>query len=98
MRAPRPRSPPRARTRAVIHFGRSRWSSGTLGSADTSANDSRDGRVGLESCVRAASGIQNLDHRTRCVIAGEAEEDVLETFLAGGGVRTKLAHGSACAN
>src|SRR5688572_1900471 len=97
IRAPRPRSPPRARTRAVSHLGRRRWRSGTFGSGATSASVSRDeGRSASASAARAASGIQDLDHRPRRVVTRQSQEDLLETFFASGGVSAEIGHRAAC--
>ena len=57
MRAPRPRSPPRARTRAVSHFGRRRWSRATRGSGETRASES-DAALSAGRASANASSLQ----------------------------------------
>src|SRR5215212_3670667 len=73
VRTKRPRSPERARARAVRNFGPSRWSSAGFG---------RTAEVMFAPPTAAAgrtSDIQDLDQLPRRILAGEPEEDLLET-------------------
>src|SRR6478672_7228969 len=81
-RAPRPRSFDIARARAVSHLGR------------RSRRSDGSGRP----ATAGASGIQHLDQLARRVLAGEAQEDLLETLRSGVGAATQLVHRAAGAN
>src|SRR3954451_12186656 len=84
-RAPRPRSLAIARARAVNHLGRSRRAS------------AGSGRVAA-AVAAVASGIQHLDQLARGVLAGEAEEDLLQPLDPRRGAGPQLFHRAARAN
>src|SRR4051812_30673763 len=81
-RAPRPRSFESARARAVSHLGRSR---------------SRSDGSGLTPAA-GASGIQHLDQLAGRVLAGEPEEDLLESLRPRVGAAAQLLHRATRAN
>src|SRR5687767_2752163 len=83
VRATRPRSPERARARAVSHLGRSRWR--RLGFGSPAAPGSRPA---------TASGIQDLDQLAGRVVPGEPQEDLLEPAGVLAAVPPQLGHGA----
>src|SRR3954463_13489770 len=81
-RAPRPRSFAIARARAVSHLGRSSSASDGSGRAPTAR----------------ASGIQHLHQLARGILAGESQEDLLETLRSRIGAAAELVHRAAGAD
>src|SRR5262245_16671337 len=76
IRAPRPFSPIVFRARAVIHFTLSRCA------VDGSGSPRGLGRSATPS-AGSALGVEDIDQLARRVLAGESQEDLLETHGAG---------------
>src|SRR5688572_26955514 len=81
-RSERPRSPCRARARAVSALGRSRWSAEGPGPRDQGPGTAASRPWSLAP-VLATSDIQHLGQLASPALAGEPQEDVLERAAAG---------------